>query len=150
MRQILLFLLAVVMLLLAITSCACGSNRSSKVIQGQRVQLVDQNGSVRAEMKMNQVGDPTVVILDQTHSVRAEMRMQRGDPTVILYDEKGQNRITATEYFLRVRDPKAGSITLEFDHDGPFITLGFEDGSDPKRIDLVELANMLAKDGNSN
>jgi hypothetical protein len=66
-----------------------GSSKSKKekVIRANRLELVDQDGNVRAQLSMKDDGDPEFIYMDKYGNHRVVMSLQKGRPVIRFTDD---------------------------------------------------------------
>lgn len=70
-----------------------GSSATPDVLTVRQLRVVDDNGTVKAELKVNSSGDPGLMMWDNTGVQRLQLDTFRQVPSLILMDEQGSRRV---------------------------------------------------------
>jgi len=69
------------------------NNNSGDVLTVRQLRVVDDNGNVKAELKVNSEGNPGLMLWDNTGVERLQLDTFRQVPSLILLDEGGNRRV---------------------------------------------------------
>jgi len=92
-RERLLIALAVVCLLVAVGAVGYGAGKASdvpEVIRAQRFELVDEEGRVRSELRLNEFGEACLLLCDAEGSPQITLGFDEGDRYSMLVFSSGK------------------------------------------------------------
>jgi len=122
------------------TAEAKGAASIPEVLRASRFELVDQDGSLRASLRLSDTGEPLLFMYGNDNKVHLSLSLLDGDPGIDLYDNNSINRLSlytepggATMLFRNnLKRPQLSMVCQ--DQIGPTLSI-----SDPKARERVKL-----------